>query len=129
MGNLIKDRFVQGVLEYQGQRLLRNQGNVLYKKLKFRTGRLQTNRTVNVVSGNKELDGILTFRHLDYERFQDMKRMVLNRKGNSKRTDGVRIHNRFIYGHYYAIARQLSVGLTDEVRENILTELKTEING
>lgn len=129
MEAIIKDRFVQQVLEYQGQRLLRNQGNVLYKKLKFKTGRLQDARSVSIVAGNDNLDGKLTFRHMDYERFQDMKRTVRGRKGKSKRVGGQRIHNRFIYGHYYAIARQLSVGLTDEVRENIRTELKTEING
>lgn len=129
MEAIIKERFVQRVLEYQGQRLLKNQGNALYKKLKFHTGRLQSNRTISVVSANDNLDGKLTFRHLDYERFQDMKHVNCNRKGKSKRTSGLRIHNRFIYGHYHAIARQLSVGLTDEIRENLLTELKTEING
>lgn len=129
METMIKDRFVQRVLEHQGQRLLKNQGNALYKKLRFRTGRLQSARSVNVVAGNDDLDGKLIFSHTDYERFQDMKRTIRNRKGKRRRDPGHRIHNRFVYGHFYAIARELSTGLTESVCEEIRNELNITING
>lgn len=128
MDAMIKDRFVKQVLEHQGARLLRNQGNSLYKKLKFQHGNLETARSVSV-SGGDGLDGKLTFRHIDYERFLDMKRTVTTKKGKTKNNSGYRIHNRFIYGHYFAIARQLSVGLTESVKQGIRNELKTEIHG
>lgn len=124
----IKQRFVQGVLQEQGNRLLRNQGNALYHRLKFHTGHLVSQRSVQV-TGGEAMDGKLIFRHLDYERFLDMKKSVMTKKGKTKRTTGYRIHNRFIYGHYMAIARQLSVGFTEQVRDSITQELKSKING
>lgn len=124
----IKQRFVQHVLQDQGNRLLRNQGNALYQHLKFRSGDLDRRRSVKV-SGGESIDGKLIFHHLDYERFQDMKRLITSRKGKTKLNPGLRIHNRFIYGHYLAIARQLSIGFTEQVRDKFRTDLKSEING
>lgn len=128
MDRMIKQRFVADVLSHQGKRLLRNQGNALYKKIHFHTGELQSRRFFSV-SGSDGMDGQLSFSHLARERFLDMKREVKGREGGTRRRSGYRIHNRFMYGHYFAIARELMVGLTDSVRESIRNQIKSEING
>ncbi len=128
MDGIIKQRFVSKVLSEQGQRLLKNQGNALYKKLKFHTGELKSSRSISVTGGDS-LDGKLSFCHLARERFLDMKREVQDKSGRTRRRSGYDIHNRFIYGHFVAIARHLSVDLTDSVREGIRKQLKSEVNG
>lgn len=104
---------------------MRNQGRSLYARARFRSGQLERGRSV-AVSGDDNLDGELVFRHVDYERFLDMKRRVKMKNGNTRRKRGYRIHNRFVYGHFLAIARQLSVGFTESVKERIREELKAE---
>lgn len=128
MDRIIEQKFVEKVLRHQGDRLLRNQGRALYMKARFRTGRMESKRSV-AVSGSDDLDGVLTFRHLDYERFLDMKREIRTKKGGSRKSAGYRIHNRFVYGHFLAIAKQLSVGFTESIRNKIRDELKVKSNG
>lgn len=122
MDRIIEQRFIEKVLRHQGDRLLRNQKRALYVKARFHSGRLDDHRSVSV-SGGDDFDGELVFRHIDYERFLDMKRTVQAKNGKTRRTAGYKIHNRFIYGHFLAIARQLSVGFTESVRNQIKEEL------
>ena len=121
MDKMIKDDFVSQVLQHQGKRLLTNQERALRQKVRFRTGRISSSRSVQVSSGNG-MDGQLTLQHLDYLRFLDMK----GHKGKRKRR---RIHNRFMFGTYYAIANQLSTGLTESVYQEIREKLNRTING
>ncbi|WP_455968316.1 hypothetical protein [Butyricimonas virosa] len=125
MDKIVEQRFIEKVLRHQGDRLLRNQGRALYAKARFRSGQLDRGRSVSV-SGDDNLNGELVFRHVDYERFLDMKRMVKMKNGKTRRKSGCKIHNRFTYGHFLAIAKQLSVGFTDSVKEKIREELKAE---
>lgn len=126
--DLIKKKFVGKVLQEEGGRLLRNQGAILYKRLAFREGVLRDSRGV-AVKEDDTMDGELTFKHVDYERFLDMKRKVKNKRGESRTKKGYNIHNRFTYGTYHAIAMRLMNDLTDEVREGIRNELKAERHG
>lgn len=129
MENLIKKRFVSQILQEEGERLVKNQGTVLGKRLKFHTGRLAANRLINI-SESEYIDGQLTFRHLSYERFLDMKRTVnRKRKAGTRVKHGYRIHNRFMYGTYFSIAKRLMYDLTDEVKANIINEIKSGNNG
>lgn len=126
--DLIKKRFVGKVLQEEGKRLIRNQGAILYKRLVFREGVLRDSRGVSVRESDA-MDGELTFKHVDYERFLDMKRKVKNKRGESRTRKGYNIHNRFTYGTYHVIALRLMNDLTDEVREGIRNELKMEGHG
>ena len=94
-------------------------------KARFRSGRLEKARSVSV-SGGDDLSGELVFSHVDYERFLDMKRVIQMKNGKTRRKTGYKIHNRFVFGHFLAIAKQLSVGFTESVRDKIRAELKAE---
>lgn len=126
--DLIKKKFVGKVLHEEGERLIRNQGTILYKRLTFREGVLRNSRGISVRDGDT-IDGELTFKHVDYERFLDMKRKVKNKRGEDRTRKGYNIHNRFTYGTYHAIAMRLMNDLTDEVREGIRNELNTKGHG
>lgn len=129
MDELIKKRFVGRILQEEGHRLLKNQGSVLYKKLRFHDGTLRDSRHVKI-SGGASLDGQLTYTHVDYERFLDMKRKVKKKRSSGFTTRrGYRIHNRFVYGTYSAIAYRLMYDLTDNLKESIREELKAQGNG
>ena len=78
------------------------------------------------MSGGDDLSGELVFSHVDYERFLDMKRVIQMKNGKTRRKTGYKIHNRFVFGHFLAIAKQLSVGFTESVRDKIRAELKAE---
>ena len=125
MDRIVEQKFVEKVLQHQGNRLLKNQGRALYVKARFRSGRLEKARSVSV-SGGDDLSGELVFIHVDYERFLDMKRGIQMKNGRTRRRTGYKIHNRFVYGHFLAIAKQLSVGFTESVRDKIRAELKAE---
>lgn len=129
MENLIRKRFVGQVLQEEGDRLLKNQSAILEKRLIFHTGRLAGRRRISV-SGGEEMDGKLSFTHVSYERFLDMKRIVNRKRTTGTRTKrGYRIHNRFVYGTYYAIASRLMYDLTDDVRAKLINDLKNESHG
>lgn len=129
MENLIRKHFVGQVLQEEGDRLLKNQSAILEKRLIFHTGRLAGRRRISV-SGGEEMDGKLSFTHVSYERFLDMKRIVNRKRTTGTRTKrGYRIHNRFVYGTYGAIAQRLMSEFTDEVKTNIINEIKSGNNG
>lgn len=138
--SIIQKEFVRRVLREEGERLTRNQGMAISKKLKFRTGRLMNGRTTEVVQADG-MDGKLRFTHPDYERFLDMKRIVRRTKsvtvrqrenkgrrrsvasGGLKKKSGYGIHNRFIFGHYFSIANRLMYEFTEDVQQSIREEL------
>ena len=97
----IKDRFIENVLRDEGNRLLRNQGKALRKRLKFHTHRLYDTRRISVSESR------LTFTHAVYER----------------------IHNRFVYGHYRSIAGRLLYEFTEETIQEIRESIKQENHG
>ena len=125
MENLIKQRFVGKVLQEEGERMRKNQGVSIDKRLKFHSHNLVRKRDVKV-SSEEGMDGVLTFSHVDYERFLDMKRKVKRKRSGGIRTRrGYRIHNRFMYGAYASIARRLMYDLTDELRESVKREIES----
>ncbi|MGL5682560.1 MAG: hypothetical protein ACRDDZ_05820 [Marinifilaceae bacterium] len=108
--------------------MLRNQGNVLYKKLRYRTGELLSKRDMTVTGGGSG-ESKLALSHAIYERFLDMNRTVTTKSGKNRRKRGAKIHNRYIYGCFIATCNQLRVGLTEKVMEEIKNELNLEIHG
>lgn len=118
----IKQRFVKEILEDEGRRLMRNQSVAISRKLKSRSGRLLSDRSISV-SGGEVSDGTLTFRHTAYERFLDMKRLNYGSVGIRRNR---RIHNRFVFGHYNSIANRIAYGLTEDVAARIRETFKNE---
>ena len=115
----IKDRFIENVLRDEGNRLLRNQGKALRKRLKFHTHRLYDTRRISVSESR------LTFTHTVYERFLDMKRLQDGTIQRRRR----RIHNRLVYGHYRSIAGRLLYEFTEETIQEIRESIKQENHG
>ncbi|HWK58102.1 MAG TPA: hypothetical protein VNQ80_12220 [Parapedobacter sp.] len=119
--SIIERKFIQHVLKEEGARFLRNQGREIRKQLVFHTKRLINERTFQV-NENGGMSATLEITHPSYQRFLDIRRdTVRKRKGAGRRKSrkGYRIHNRFVMGHYYAIAFRVQNDLTDEVRLNI----------
>ena len=88
-----RERFIRSVLEEEGGILLRTQGEA---------GRLLSGRRVTVT------DDRLTLTHPVYERFLDIR---------NRRKKRLRIHNRFVFAVYSAIAGKLAAGYRDEAQE------------
>lgn len=118
----IKQRFVRTILEDEGRRLIQNQSLALGRKLKIRTGRLFTARKTSVRGGD-DLDGQLTFSHVIYERYLDMKRLHYGKRVVKRNR---KIHNRFVFGHYSSIAGRLMYDLTEDVVARIKAEFNAE---
>lgn len=114
----IKSEFVKRILQDEGKRLIKNQGGAIAKRVKFHTNRLLNDRHISVTGGDN-MDGQLQFTHPHYERLLDIKRTVRNKNTNRASTRSRRIHNRFIFGHYFSISRRLMTDFTDEVVEQI----------
>lgn len=106
----VRARFVSEVLQDEGQRLLRNQGKAIEAKVKKRSGRLESSRSVSVTGGSGA-SGTLTFVHVAYERFLDMKR--LQRGGKSVKSNR-KIHNRYVFGAFASIAERLMNEFTED---------------
>lgn len=111
--NTVRSRFVRQVLENEGRLLLSRQETAITSLTKSGSGHLLGERSVTV-SGGEDLDGKLTFTHVAYERFLDMRK-----KGRKRR----RIHNRFVWSAYASIAERLMYGLTEDVAAQIREEL------
>lgn len=123
-----KAEFVKRVLLDEGKRYHKNQGIEMEKRLHFHTNRLYNDRTEQV-SADNSMDGELTIKHKAYQRFLDMKKTVRNKKTNRLNQKRYRIHNRFVYGHYFGIANRLMFELTDDVRDAIIKDLNSLKNG
>ena len=117
----IQSIFVKRILKDEGKRLLASQGAAIAKRVKFHSYRLDRDRKTEVTGGN-DLDGNLKFSHPNYERFLDIKRKLKNKKTNKAYTRSLRIHNRFVFGHYSSIANRLMNDFTEEVRKDIRKE-------
>lgn len=125
--DLIKREFVRRILSEEGDRLVKNQGVAIRKRLEFRTGELENTRTTSV-EGGEDLDGKLVFSHPIHERFLDMKRRVKRKRGEGTRIKyGYRIHNRFVFGHYGSIANRLMNEFTEQVAEGIRREFEQQM--
>ncbi|MBR4299845.1 MAG: hypothetical protein IKT59_09055 [Bacteroidales bacterium] len=110
----IKGAFVRRVLQEEGETMLERQERAISTRLHRRSGTLLRGRRLTV-SGGDGLDGQLDFKHPVYERFLDMKRLGKN----GRKRKGKRIHNRFVFGAYSSIAKQLMYGFTEEVARDI----------
>lgn len=99
-----RERFIRSVLEEEGGILLRVQEEAIRGGYKSRTGRLLGGRSVSVT------DGRLTLAHPIYERFLDI---------SHRRKKRLRIHNRFVFAVYSAIAGKLAAGYREEARESV----------
>lgn len=126
----IKQEFIKQILQDEGKRFTFNQGLEIERRLEFHTGRLFRERSFNVNSEGE--DGarlVLTFP--GYLRFLDIRKLKAPRKKSNKRNSnkGYRIYNRFAMGHYYSIARRVSVEFTDKVVQSIRDTFNTPGNG
>ena len=97
-----RERFIRNVLEEEGGILLRTQDEAISSGYRSRTGRLLNGRSVTVT------DDRLTLTHPVYERFLDIR---------NRRRKRLRIHNRFVFAVYSAIAGKLAAGYRNEARE------------
>ena len=100
--------------------MIQNQSLALGRKLKTRAGRLFTSRRTSVRGGD-DLDGQLTFSHVIYVRYLDMKRLHYGKRVVKRNR---KIHNRFVFGHYSSIAGRLMYDLT----EDVVARIKAEFN-
>lgn len=106
----VRARFVSEILQDEGQRLLRNQGKAIEARVKKRSGRLESSRSVSVTGGSGA-SGTLTFVHVAYERFLDMKRL---QRGDQSVKSNRRIHNRYVFGAFASIAKRLMNEFTED---------------
>lgn len=91
----------------------RYQEVAIRKKTTSRSGNLLSHRAMTVTAGTGA-SGTLTLRHVDYERFLDMKRL---HRGSKTYRSNRKIHNRFIFGSYGHIASRLMTEFTDKVAQ------------
>ena len=91
----------------------RYQESAIREKTTSRSGDLLSHRAITVTAGTGA-SGTLTLRHVDYERFLDMKRL---HRGSKTIRSNRKIHNRFVFGTYGHIAQRLMTEFTEEVVE------------
>lgn len=123
-----KAEFVKRVLIDEGKRYHKNQSIEMEKRLHFHTSRLFNDRSEHV-SADNTMDGELTIRHTAYQRFLDIKKTIRNKKTNRAAPRSYRIHNRFVYGHYFGIANRLMFELTDDAKDAIIKDFNAFNNG
>lgn len=119
----VKARFIRNILEEEGESMLRRQGTAILSKLETRSGTLEKSRSVSVSSGSDSFDGKMTFQHVAYERFLDLRRLRYGSKVVSRRR---KIHNRYVFGAYSRIAERLMYEFTDEVAASIRQQIENE---
>lgn len=110
----VRGAFVRKVLQEETERMLERQEAAISATLSRRSGTLLSSRRVSV-SGGGDMDGTAVFSHPIYERFLDMRRMGKD----GRRRKGRKIHNRFVFGAYASIAKNLMYGLTEEVARGL----------
>lgn len=111
----VRSRFVPQVLEEEGVLMTRYQETAIRKRTKTHSGNLIGRRLMTVTAGTGA-SGTLTFRHVDYERYLDMKRL---HRGTKTIRSNKKIHNRFVFGTYGHIAKRLLAGFADEVADAV----------
>jgi len=97
-----RERFIRSVLDEEGGILIRTQSEAIQSGYTSRTGRLLNGRRVTVSNDR------LTLTHPVYERFLDIR---------NRRKKRLRIHNRFVFAVYSAIAGKLAAGYRDEAQQ------------
>lgn len=97
-----RERFIRSVLDEEGGILIRTQSEAIQGGYTSRTGRLLNGRQVTVSNDR------LTLTHPVYERFLDIR---------NRRKKRLRIHNRFVFAVYSAIAGKLAAGYRDEAQQ------------
>ena len=120
---IIKKEFVRRILKDESARLERNQGLQMRKLLHFHTGTLEREREFNV-SHQSGLEGKLIFKHRAYQRFLDLRKKPIIKRGRRLRRKRYPIHNKFVFGHYYSIANRLMVDFTNEVAAGLKREME-----
>ena len=132
MNALVRKEFVKRVLREEGMAIQKEQVAAIDKLLQYRSGRLREHRE-HTVDIPDEMDGILSFRHPDYERFLDIKKKnrtssnVENwRRRRKRKPKAYPIHNRIIFGRFNRIAYKLMHYLTDETARAIKQELDNQ---
>lgn len=114
----VRTRFIEDVteiLEDEGNKMLRRQGNAMKRQLQFHTGRLYSDRGIDIESDGGHTVAMV-YHHVLYERFLDMKHI---RHGSRIVSQNYRIHNRFIFGTYKSIIRRLEDTLTESFKSMI----------
>ena len=107
----VKSRSVDQILQEEGVLMTRYQEAAIRKRTTSRSGNLLSRRAMTVSAGTGA-SGTLTLRHVDYERFLDMKRL---HRGSKTYRSNRKIHNRFVFGTYGHIAKRLMTEFSDEV--------------
>lgn len=123
MEHRIRTEFIKRILKEEGQEIDRDQLAAIDKYLQFRTGRLRNDRK-QTVEHDGGFDGQLTLTHPIRERFLDIKPKNLDQRKKRKRRKAYPIHNRIIFGRLNKIAYKLNYGLTQEVADEIKSDLK-----
>lgn len=123
-----KQDFIKHVLNDEGNRYLKNQGLEMQKRLHFHTHRVFNDRSKKVTD-EAGGDGELTIKHTAVERFLDIKRKSRNRNTNRIKHHRIRIHNRFVFGHYFSIANRLMNEYIEAATEAIKQDFNAFNNG
>lgn len=112
---ILQGRFITHVLQQAGKDM---DADIIKRMSEF-TSELWQNRDMSV---NKN---VLSYTHLRQHRFIDMKsRSTLRGKIRKK---FYAIHNRPLWGHANEIVKQLTVGFTDGIREQMMQLDNTEL--
>lgn len=101
-------RFINKVLKQEAGEIKQAQGRILNR---FRSSDWRSKQDFKVQ------DNTMTYRHLAKHRFVDMRRRM-TAKGRIKKKNHS-VHNRILYGHANNIVRELTVGFTQEVKEQM----------
>lgn len=104
---IIEGRFITHVLTNEGQAMNTDIG----KRVAGFSSALWDNRNFKVD------DNRLTYTHLKQHRFLDMKNRT-SKRGKRRKIQHA-VHNKPLYGHANEIIKELTVGLTDAVREQM----------
>ena len=122
MASLVEQRFVAEILTSEGARLLKNQGAAFAARLRFHTKRILEHRRAEV-SAADGYSGQLAISHTAYQRFLDLKAMQYGSKTVRRNR---KIHNRFVWGHYNAIAGRLANDLTPDVAARLRAQIENK---
>lgn len=108
---ILEGKFIRNVLNDEGRAINTDIDNRM-NSAGFRSG-FWSNKTFTVVDGGNNLE----YRHLKQHRFIDIK--TRETKSGKIRKKNYAIHNKVIYGHLNNIARELAVGFTIGVIEDL----------
>lgn len=108
----------------------------IYQRQKEKsTGTLRVTREYSVVSKPAAMEAVATLKHPDYERFIDMKKNFMGKRGGKGvfqnrdvlfRKSGIPIHNRIIWGKLnpisFRLMHELRAIVTESVRQNFTSK-------